>query len=98
MAHEAGTVNGTWCFPPWGRVDCHFLSIGVPSQIPWLSVEVEDQTSQGHPALPLPQRWARDGNRWLLPGHGLLRETDVSLGVFCLGSPCVPPTSMHGGF
>lgn len=54
MAHEAGTVNGTWHFPPAVVLTAVFslpLSSpypGAPSQIPCLGVEVKDQSSQGH--------------------------------------------------
>lgn len=34
---------------------------------------------------------------WLLPGHGLLQETVVSPGMFCLGSLHLPVPSLCGG-
>lgn len=64
MAHEAGAVNGTWCFAPravltvFSHCLCPLWVTSGPSQIPHVGVEVEGQTSQGHHALPLPWRWA----------------------------------------
>lgn len=102
MAHEARAVNGTWCFPPRlvltvvFSLQCPLWVTSVPSQIPHVGVEVEGQTSQGHHALPLP--WRSDLMETRCCSLGTAAGDNVSPGVFCLESPCLPLASLSGEF
>ena len=88
-----------------GRVDCRFLTTGVLylPPVPPPKSFVSAWRSRTKPAKDTPHFLCPgDGlvmeMRQLLPRHGLLWETDVSPGMFCMGSPCLPLTSLHGGF
>lgn len=104
MAHEAGAVSGTWCFPPRVVLTVVFSlpvsSVGHQCPLPNPSCRCggrgPDQPRTPRTSFALEMGF--DGNMLAAPWAQAVAGDDVSPGIFCLGSPCLPLASLCGEF